>query len=160
MKIGVISDTHSHPIPPQVLDDFKDVEFILHAGDFCSLADLKTLTRIKDVKGVWGNMDDPDIRRTFPEKQLIRVGAVTIGMYHGDGPPQKLLEVIRAQFKKDRPQVVVYGHSHHPFNESLDGVLYFNPGSPNDKIFAPYPSYGLLEIDADKVSGKIIKVKG
>ena len=55
--------------------------------------------------------------------------------------------------------VVMFGHSHEPLNEKNGGVLYFNPGSPNDKVFAPYCSYGILDISEKGIIGKIIKVK-
>jgi predicted phosphodiesterase len=43
-------------------------------------------------------------------------------------------------------------------NEMRGSVLYFNPGSPNDAIFAPYQSYGILEIN-DRIVGTIVKVR-
>ena len=54
---------------------------------------------------------------------------------------------------------VIFGHSHQPFNETIDHVLYFNPGSPNDIISAPYCSYGILEVTDKKIVAKLIKVK-
>ena len=74
MNIGVISDTHSNPIPEQVLKAFQKVDFIIHAGDFCDEGTLKILMKIKEVKGVWGNMDPAQFHKIFPTKQLIRCG--------------------------------------------------------------------------------------
>ncbi len=34
MKIGVVSDTHSHIVPKQVLDDFKTVDDFLKSAHF------------------------------------------------------------------------------------------------------------------------------
>ena len=44
-------------------------------------------------------------------------------------------------------------------NEKINGILYFNPGSPTDLVIAPYRSYGILEIKDNDVVGKIIKLK-
>jgi putative phosphoesterase len=55
--------------------------------------------------------------------------------------------------------VVIFGHSHWPVNETINNVLYFNPGSPNDVVRAPYCSYGIINIDAGKISAKIVKVR-
>ena len=44
MKIGVVSDTHSHKIPDQLMKDFKGVDLIIHAGDFCSLKNIDLYT--------------------------------------------------------------------------------------------------------------------
>jgi uncharacterized protein len=158
MNIGVISDTHSHPIPKQVLEAFKKVDLIIHAGDFCDEKTLKVLSNIKEVKGVWGNMDPREWHDIFPAKQLIRCGEFTIGVFHGEGSKSKVLERVREEFKKDRVDAVVFGHSHQPFNECINGVLYFNPGSPNDIVSAPYCSYGILQITGKGISGKIIKL--
>ena len=158
MNIGVISDTHSNPIPKQVLEAFKKVDFIIHAGDFCDEETLKVLKGVKEVKGVWGNMDPAKIRKIFPAKQLIPCGKFKIGLYHGEGPGLKILERVKQEFKNDKVDAVVFGHSHHPFNEKIDGVLYFNPGSPNDTISAPCCSYGILEVNEKSIMGKIIKL--
>jgi len=159
MKIGVVSDTHSHTMPQQLLDDFKKVDLIIHAGDFCSMEDLKTLERIKDVRAVFGNMDDLELRQIFPERDIFKIDGVKIALYHGRGASDKVLGFVKAEFSKDKPDVVIFGHSHHPVNEVIDNVLYFNPGSPTDVVRAAYCSYGVLEIRGGKASGKIIKVE-
>ncbi len=158
MKIGVVSDTHSHKIPRQMLEDFKDVEMIIHVGDICCQKVLDKLEQIKPVIAVFGNMDESPLKENLPRKRIIECGQFSIGCFHGEGPPFTLLDKVKNEFKKDKVQAVVFGHSHHPFNKVINKVLYFNPGSPNDLIFAPYRSYGLLEIDKT-ISGKIVKVK-
>lgn len=159
MRIGVVADTHSRKIPKQLLDDFKKVDLIIHAGDFCSEEDLKVFTQLKEVKAVYGNMDEWTLRRLLPRRQIFSIGQFAIGVFHGEGPPQGLLEVVKNEFKKDKIDAVIFGHSHQPFNQTMGHVLYFNPGSPNDTIFAPYCSYGILEEESGKLVGKIIKVK-
>ncbi len=158
MKIGVLSDTHSNPVPPQVLEAFKKVDSIIHAGDFCDVSVLKMLQGIKDVKAVFGNMDPAPIRKLFPAKEIIACGKFKIGIYHGEGPAAKILERVKEEFKKDKVDAVVFGHSHQPFNEKIGNVLYFNPGSPNDTIGAPYCSYGILMVTEKGIEGKIIKL--
>ncbi len=160
MKIGIVSDTHSQALPKQMLDDFKKVDFIVHAGDFCTVQDLDKFAKLKEVKAVYGNMDDLNIRKKFPHRQIFPCGKFFIGIFHGRGPPKILLEVVEAEFKNEKVDVIIFGHSHQPLNETIDGVLYFNPGSPNDFVSAPYRSYGILEVTDDKIVGKIIKVKG
>ncbi len=158
MKIGVVSDTHSHHLPQQMLDDFKDVDLILHAGDICSLKVLDVFQKIKEVKAVFGNMDESEIRSALPRRQIIKIEGFMIGLFHGQGPPRRLIERIKEEFKNEKVDAIVFGHSHNPLNKMIDQVLYFNPGSPNDTIFAPYRSYGILETN-DKLTGKIIKLK-
>jgi len=79
-------------------------------------------------------------------------------LIHGSGHPNKLIDFTGEVFKNEKVDVIVFGHSHTPINERRAGVLYFNPGSPTDKIFSPYNSYGILEIIDSKIEGKIIRL--
>ena len=160
MKIGIVSDTHSKAMPADMLKDFKSVDLIIHAGDFCDPQDLKVLRKIQEVKGVYGNMDSAAIRKVFPRKQILKLGSLSVGLFHGEGPPHTLLKKVQEEFAKDKVDIVIFGHSHHPLQEEYKGVTYFNPGSPNDTIFAPYCSYGLLEITDKGFKLEHKKVKG
>ncbi|MBI5150519.1 MAG: metallophosphoesterase family protein [Candidatus Omnitrophica bacterium] len=160
MKIGVVSDTHSLDVPAEVLEELQKTDLIIHAGDFCAPRDLETFRRIKNVKAVYGNMDGADLRRVLARREVLSLEGVTIGVFHGEGPREKILETVQKEFRGQKVDVVVFGHSHQPFNKEIDGVLYFNPGSPNDTVFAPYCSYGVLEITDGKIKGKIVKLKG
>lgn len=159
--IGVVSDTHSKPLPARMMADLRKTDFIIHAGDMCGLEDYEAFAKIRDVKAVHGNMDVPEIRKRFPRRQILECGSARIGLFHGEGSPKTTLGKVQEEFADEKVDAVVFGHSHVPFNEKIDGVLYFNPGSPNDNIFAPYCSYGLLEVLPDGgVKGRIVKVSG
>lgn len=159
MKIGVVADTHCHDIPRQLLNDFKSVDLIVHAGDFCTLAEVSIFKKLNKVVGVSGNMDDAGIRNKFPEKQIFEFEGFQFGLYHGAGPKEKVLNDVQKAFVKNKVDVVIYGHTHIALNQTIEGVLYFNPGSPNDLVIAPYCSYGILEIKSGKIVGKIVKIK-
>ncbi len=158
MIIGVVSDTHSLNIPSQLVKDFQKVALIVHAGDFCSVEDYKFFKKIKEVKAVYGNMDEPVLCRKLPRRELFQFGGLSIGIFHGKGTQGSVLDLVAAEFEKDKVDVVIFGHSHQPFNEKINNVLYFNPGSPNDIVRAAYPSYGILEIKDGNVVGKIVRV--
>lgn len=158
MKIGVISDTHSLGVPQAVMEAFKNFDCIIHAGDFMSQTDFKVWNDLNQLYAVFGNMDDADLKEKLPETLLIECEGVRIGIYHGRGPTQGVLQTVKDVFKKEQVDVVVFGHSHHPYNEREGSVLYFNPGSPNDIVTAPYCSYGILTVNAKRqVKGKIVK---
>ncbi|HDZ77334.1 MAG TPA: metallophosphoesterase, partial [Candidatus Omnitrophica bacterium] len=53
--------------------------------------------------------------------------------------------------------VIVFGHSHRPFNEKRGETLFFNPGSPTDTFFSPYNSCGILKIN-NNIHAEIIKL--
>lgn len=161
-KIGVLSDTHiperAKILPKKILEEFAKVDLIIHAGDFADIEVLRQLEKISKVIAVAGNMDFLDIKHELKEKEIVQVEDVKIAIAHGFGPPNQLVDLLKKTFKKDRPDAIIFGHSHSPMNELIDGILFFNPGSPTDKIFSPYNSYGILEINGKKITGKIIKL--
>lgn len=162
MKIGVISDTHipdrAKDIPQKILEEFKNVGMIIHAGD---LVELKVLDKLKtvcsNVKAVWGNMDPEEVRRVLPEKEIFQIGNYKIGIMHGYGAPGKLIDLLTSVFKNDNVNLIIFGHSHYSVDEKKNGILFFNPGSPTDKLFSPYNSYGIIEIN-DKIEARVIKI--
>ncbi len=162
MRIGVISDTHipdrAKDIPQKILEEFKNVDMIIHAGD---LVDLNVLNKLKtvcnNVKAVWGNMDSDEVRKALPEKEILKIGNYNVGIMHGYGIPNKLIDLLTSVFKDSDVNLIVFGHSHAPFNEKREGILFFNPGSATDKIFSPYNSYGIIEIN-DKIDARIIRL--
>jgi hypothetical protein len=157
MNIGVISDTHSRALPPQVIEDLKKMDLIIHAGDIGSKAFFDEFKRINNVKAVYGNMDDAALRSILPKSQIIDCDSFAIGLFHGAGHPDHLLDCVKQEFKNKKVDVIVFGHSHIPMNEKIDGILFFNPGSATDTVFAPYRSYGVLET-GDTIKGRIINI--
>ncbi len=162
MKIGVLSDTHipdrAADIPEEILESFKSVDMVIHAGDLVELGVLERLKNVcKEVKAVWGNMDPDNVRSKLPEKELLRIGKYKIGITHGSGHPDYLVDCVNGIFKKEKVDLVIFGHSHSGLNRKIGNVLYFNPGTATDKIFSAYNSYGIIEIN-DKIEAEIIKI--
>jgi putative phosphoesterase len=163
MRIGVISDTHipdrAKGLPKEILQVFKDVDMIIHTGDFVSVAVLNKLKSLcGNIKAVAGNMDSQKVKTKLPEKEIVKVGNYKIGIAHGYGHPNGLIDYLTKLFKNDDVDIIVFGHSHTPLNKKIGDILFFNPGSPTDKIFSPYNAYGIIEI-TDKIDAKIIKIE-
>jgi len=162
MIIGVISDTHipdaASQIPEAILKAFRHVDMIAHAGDLINLEAVEQLKKVcPKVIAVAGNMDKQDVCSVYPAKQIFQVGVFKIGLMHGCGAPANLINVLQDAFKFDAPDLIIFGHSHRPFNERVGGILFFNPGSATDKITAEYNSYGLIEI-TDKIKAQVIRI--
>jgi hypothetical protein len=161
MKIGVISDTHiankNEHVPAIILDVFRQMDMVFHAGD---MVDLRVIDELKaacpKVLAVSGNMDPEAVRNKYPQKQIIEVAGYKIGLMHGCGAPLNLVDLLKCAFKEDKPNIIVFGHSHKPMNEFIDNVLFFNPGSATD-FTADYNSYGIIELDKG-INARIIKI--
>lgn len=161
VTIGLVSDTHiqvrSRRLPEQLVSGLEGVDMILHAGDLEIIDVLADLELIAPTHAVLGNMDPSDLRGDLPVQRIIPIGDFTIGLIHGRGAPDGLAERIRGDFPGDI-DCIVYGHSHQPLVMEKEGVLYVNPGSPTDTVFAPFTSFGLLRLDADGLSAEIIRI--
>jgi predicted phosphodiesterase len=76
---------------------------------------------------------------------------------HGSGAPDRLVDFLSAIFRDESLDLIIFGHSHVPLNEKRGKTLFFNPGSPTDKVFSPYNSFGIIEIN-DRIEARIIKL--
>ena len=105
---------------------------------------------------VQGNVEDEEVIRKLPIKREIVVGHCRIGIVHILGDSHSREKIARQEFPTAR--VVVYGHSHIPWNEDRNGLLLFNPGSATDRRRQPRCSTGMLYIDdqTQSVKGEII----
>ena len=158
-RIGIISDTHIPQfkrLPDAIWQHFDGVERILHAGDLSVLSVIRELETIAPVEAVQGNVEEEEVTRALPIKREIRVGHCRIGIVHILGDSRTRERVARQEFPNAR--VVVFGHSHIPWNEEHEGQLLFNPGSATDRRRQPQCSIGMLHVDDEKksVKGEII----
>ena len=159
MRIGVISDTHvSHiaELPRQLVYTLRQMDMIIHLGDFTSPQLVEDLRRLGRFRGVRGNMDLPFLWLMLPEMDILEVGSKKIGLIHGWGAPTGLEDRVRERF--DKMDAILYGHSHVPKSEVKDGTLLFNPGSATGVFPAPYKSYGILTIDED-IEAEIVRLE-
>ena len=158
MKIGVISDTHLREPPPEfkrmIEFHFKDVEKIFHAGDFVERSVAEYLSGLKELIAVYGNMDSEDIRKAFPQKRIVELKGLKIGLIHGGGSPYGIESRIRDEF--DEVDAIVYGHTHTPAHHQVRNIYFFNSGSAT-RSFIHQPTLGILHI-GEKIEGEIIKI--
>lgn len=158
-KVGVISDTHIphfKRLPEAIWEHFVGVELIIHAGDLSRLSVVNELETLAPVVAVQGNVEEEEVIARLPIKREIVVGFCRIGIVHILGDSHNRVKVARQEFPEAR--VVVFGHSHVPWNEEHDGQLLFNPGSATDRRRQPRCSIGMLHVDDEKngVWGEII----
>jgi len=151
VRIGVISDTHipdkCEHIPEAVLNAFKHVDIVIHAGDIVSLEAIEELRSVcPRIVAVAGNMDCSDVVKKYPVKQVFDISGVKIGLMHGSGAPVNLVELLKSTFKIDNCDIIIFGHSHKPMNEKIGKILFFNPGSATDFLSGDV-SYGIIEIN-------------
>lgn len=155
IRVGLVSDTHIKGPGRQtdiLLDllrrQFKDVGLIIHAGDIVTAWFLAELEKIAPVEAVKGNMDSGDVH--LPQTRLLELENTLIGIAHGSGPPAGIRERVYYKFKV-KPDVVVFGHTHERFLGEEKGVIFVNPGSPNDTRFTDSNSVAIMTVNRNKI---------
>ena len=129
-RIGLLSDTHGL-LDERVLEHFKNVDEIWHAGDIGSTEVLQTLQRFKTVRAVRGNADAGDIRWLLRDVEAFRIENVNVLMTHIGYQNGYLTWPVRRIIEQEPVQLFVCGHSHIlkvQYDKTL-GLLHINPGA-------------------------------
>ena len=129
IKIGLMSDTHSF-LDEAVFKHFADCDEIWHAGDFGSGV-AEPLKAFKPLRGVYGNIDDQDIRQEFPEHLRFTIEGLEVWITHIGGYPGKYSPGIKAEIMQNPPKLFITGHSHIlkvMFDKKIN-CLHINPGA-------------------------------
>jgi putative phosphoesterase len=143
MKIGVISDTHNF-LDPKIPERLAGVDHILHAGDIGMPWILTELETIAPVTAVGGNTDDPSWR--YAPVQTVELAGRKFFIQHIVRPEAPGEDLLR-RLARERPDAVVFGHTHKPFCETRGGVLYFNPGYAGGPKSGTERSLAILHCD-------------
>jgi uncharacterized protein len=151
MKLGIISDTHGF-LDPRVGKIFAGVDHILHAGDIGFASIILELQFIAPVTAVIGNSDG-DIG--FRETEIVELAQKKFLVHHIVNP-RALSEKVEAGIKRERPDVVVFGHTHKKFSETVNGILFFNPGYAGKPKSGAERSVAILHCDENGIRHEFI----
>jgi putative phosphoesterase len=158
----VLADTHlrrglARRLPDVVYDELGRADAILHAGDFVDPELVDELGGFAPLHAVLGNNDHELVGR-LPEVAVVTLGGVRVAMIHDSGTTAGRERRMARRFPG--AHVVVYGHSHAPDDRvGLDGQLLFNPGSPTERRAQPVHTFGVLELDGEVVTHRIVPVE-
>ncbi|MBQ9679650.1 MAG: metallophosphoesterase [Ruminococcus sp.] len=154
MKIIVVSDTHgSYRNFKKVMELNRNADIIVHCGDSRDeLDDIKFEFRDKKFVTVKGNCD---FMTMLPLSEEFTADGVKFFVTHGHMYNVKygLLDLFMAA-KEKQADIALFGHTHIPHDEVVDGIRLFNPGSLGyDK------SFGVIEIKDGQVLTNIAHLK-
>lgn len=151
-RIGILSDTHGL-LDKRVLEHFKDVDEIWHAGDIGSFELLQQLREFKPTRAVYGNMDSGDVRYSLSEFYRFRVENVNVLLTHIGGYPGHYNPWLIPMFRKEPPDLFVCGHSH-ILKVQYDPVfkmLTMNPGAAGKQGWQPCQTLLRFTIDGHEI---------
>ncbi|PVW02696.1 YfcE family phosphodiesterase [Microbacterium sp. Gd 4-13] len=148
-RMLLISDTHipgrARVLPEAVVRAADEADLIVHAGDWVSEGVLDELRRHGEVLGVWGNNDGADLRARLPEIARREIEGVRFAVIHETGDAKTRERRMPVAFPDT--DVLVFGHSHIPWDTSGEGLRLLNPGSPTDRRRQPHHTYMTLVVD-------------
>jgi len=148
--IGVISDTHGL-LRPEAIDRLTGVDHIIHAGDIGGPYIVPGLENIAPVTAIRGNIDQAAWANSFADQEILDIAGYKIFILHNcyelDHDPKA------AGF-----DILISGHSHKPNIETIDEILYLNPGSAGPRRFTLPISLAFLELTAGSILPRIHEI--
>ena len=153
VRVLVLADTHLGPgqasrLAARLGDRLHAADAILHAGDITDSSVLAELSTFAPVYAVLGNNDHGV---ALPERRVIDLAGCQVAMVHDSGDAAARSNRLRRMFPD--ADVVVFGHSHLPWNETnvrvADGHVqhHLNPGSAIQQHHAPRCTVAWLQLD-------------
>jgi hypothetical protein len=137
IRIGLVSDTHSY-LDPSIATYFSEVDEIWHAGDIGDISVLDSLTSIKPVRAVFGNIDGGKVKQQLPENLFFTLEGMNIWMTHIGGAPPRYNPQVRPHLLENTPDIFICGHSHIlkvMRDPQLKNMLFINPGAAGKEGF-------------------------
>lgn len=159
MRIALVSDTHglSDPLLPGL---FLGCAAVLHAGDIVSGPVLEALAAVAPVTAVRGNNDLDPRFHGLPEAVLLPLGPLRALLVHDLGPRERPHARVRAALARERPEIVIHGHSHRPGAALHDGRLYVNPGSAGPRRFTLPRTAAILTLAGRRARVELFELSG
>ena len=159
MKILAISDSHGRlSALREAVQAHPDAEMILFLGDGDREIDVirGELLPTQQLIAVRGNNDWASRE---PDDRIVEVCGVRILMTHGHRyhvkwGPDEAIAAARAQ----NAQILLYGHTHVPFDEYLDGLYIMNPGSVGFPDAGPR-TYGVIELRSAGILMNVVPIE-
>ncbi|MEG0842822.1 MAG: metallophosphoesterase [Romboutsia sp.] len=150
MKIGILSDTHMmKKFMDKVIPYLQECDLIIHAGD--NFSDSKYLYKMTNV-GIMAVKGNCDIE--YVEDELVfEVENKIVFLCHGDKYGVKYgLGDLEKRAKECSADIVIFGHTHTPFQKEKDNILYLNPGSISLPRQVTYRSFVIMDIQQNKIN--------
>lgn len=141
IRVLLMSDTHVPPrardLPAPLWEAVDRADLVVHAGDWVRADLLDRLeARSRALLACWGNNDGADLRSRLPEVARATIGGVRVAVVHETGSRVRREERMRAAYPDS--DLLVFGHSHIPWDTAHSGLRLLNPGSPTDRRRQPH----------------------
>lgn len=154
-KILILSDSHQNTaIMRKIAMLHADADAVIFLGDGVDdLVEVRDVFHQAILYPVFGNCDRYSLyQNILPEEEmLIEIEAHTILATHGHKYGVKgSLASLKIHGKKQKADILLFGHTHLPYSDYAEGIYLFNPGSAGKRYDGVY-HYGLLMLSEKTV---------
>ena len=151
-RIGILSDTHSC-WDEKFARHFADCDEIWHAGDIGSPLITERLEDICPVRAVYGNIDGNELKLRYSKILRFKIEDCNVMMTHIGGYPGKYSPEVRQCIYKEKPDLMVAGHSHilKVIHDPLIDCLHINPGAAGKQGWHQVRTLIKLAIDGKQI---------
>lgn len=160
-KILLLSDTHGY-VDDHMMKYVKESDEVWHAGDIGTTQVTDTISSQKPLRAVFGNIDNHEMRLSFPEELLFECEDINIYMTHIGGRPGRYAKGISKKIKSIKPKIFICGHSHilKIQYDKVNQLLFINPGAIGKHGFHKVRTMVRFEIDKSDIKNiEVIEVK-
>jgi putative phosphoesterase len=158
-QILVISDTHVRAfreLPRDIQQAVRGAEWVVHCGDFTSVAVLEELRSLTPhFIGVFGNTDPGNIRQKLLHQVTFELEGQKIVVIHPHwgGHPDGLEKELALRFPD--ADVILFGHTHEPCNMNINNTLLLNPGQGYASFMVP-ASMSILTVSRSELKAELL----
>lgn len=153
LRLVVTGDTHFRSgnarIPEILVEQIGSADAIIHTGDFCNSDGYRSFADLGELIAVRGNNEASDLSSLLPPQVSLDAGSYSICVTHGHLERGRSAKDAVVRAYAGRHDIVIFGHSHQPYWEEVQGTWFLNPGSPTMKRREPQFSFAVLEIPED-----------
>ncbi|MCR8666266.1 metallophosphatase family protein [Aestuariibaculum sp. M13] len=151
-KILLLSDTHSY-IDEHILNHVRQADEVWHAGDIGDIKVTDAIKALKPLRGVYGNIDNHEVRAEFPENNRFMCEGVDVWITHIGGYPNAYNMRVREAIKANPPKLFICGHSHilKVMPDKKLNLLHMNPGAVGKHGFHKVRTMLRFTIDSGKI---------
>ncbi len=159
MLLGIMADTHDNlTMTKKVVELFKDrnVDYMIHAGDFTSPFTLELFSELKcRYAGVFGNNDGDKLLLQERSGGSVKNQPLMLTLDNKKIVVVHEHHTVDALADSGHFDVVIYGHTHEPLVKKVNTSLLINPGEVCGWLYGK-PTAALL--DLNKMEAEIIEL--
>ncbi|MDD3173937.1 MAG: metallophosphoesterase [Herbinix sp.] len=148
MKVLIVSDTHGRDNNLlKTIERVSPIDLLIHLGDYEGREEYIKLIAPCNFELVSGNND---FFNGLPKDKIIQIGKYTVMLTHGHryGVTYSTSNIIETA-RRNKADIVMFGHTHVPLIDLSDSVWTINPGSlALPRQHGRVPTFIIMDIDS------------